>query len=66
MEVRGAWHAAVHEVTKSRTRLSDWTATKTDTDSAETPHNAGQPGNRTFKAPGPLLVWRRNEKFLES
>ena len=24
---RGAWHAGVHEVTKSRTRLSDWTPT---------------------------------------
>ena len=24
---RGAWHAAVHSVTKSRTRLSDWTPT---------------------------------------
>ena len=22
---RDAWHAAVHEVAKSRTRLSDWT-----------------------------------------
>ena len=22
---REAWHAAVHKVTKSRTRLSDWT-----------------------------------------
>ena len=26
MEDRGAWHAAVHGVTKSMTRLSDWTA----------------------------------------
>ena len=29
MEDRGAWHAAVHGVTKSRTRLSDWTTIKT-------------------------------------
>ena len=28
VEDRGAWHAAVHRVTKSWTRLSDWTATK--------------------------------------
>ena len=26
--VREAWHAAVHEVSKSRTRLSDWTELK--------------------------------------
>ena len=26
---RGAWSAAVHEVSKSRTRLSDWTASTT-------------------------------------
>ena len=26
MEDRGAWHAVVHGVTKSKTRLSDWTA----------------------------------------
>ena len=25
VENRGAWHAAVHGVTKNRTRLSDWT-----------------------------------------
>ena len=25
---RGAWHAAVHVVTKSRTQLRDWTTTK--------------------------------------
>ena len=25
---REAWHAAVHEVAKSRTRLSDWTELK--------------------------------------
>ena len=29
VEDRGAWHAAVHGVTKSQTRLSDWTATTT-------------------------------------
>ena len=28
MKDREAWHAAVHGVTKSRTRLSDWTATR--------------------------------------
>ena len=27
LEDRGAWHAAVHEVAKSWTRLSDWTTT---------------------------------------
>ena len=26
---REAWHAAVHGVAKSRTRLSDWTTTST-------------------------------------
>ena len=26
---RGAWHAAVHGVTKSQTQLSNWTATRT-------------------------------------
>ena len=31
VEDRGAWHAAVHDVTKSRTWLSDWT-TKTTFD----------------------------------
>ena len=25
---RGAWHAAVHGVTKSQTQLSDWTTTR--------------------------------------
>ena len=25
VEDRGAWHAAVHGVTESQTRLSDWT-----------------------------------------
>ena len=25
---RGAWRTAIHEVTKSRTRLSDWTELK--------------------------------------
>ena len=29
VEDRGAWHAAVHGVTKSQTWLSDWTATTT-------------------------------------
>ena len=29
---REAWHAAIHEVTKSRTWLSDWTELKTDLD----------------------------------
>ena len=28
VEDREAWHAAVHEVTKSRTQLGDWTTTK--------------------------------------
>ena len=28
---REAWHAAIHRVTKSRTRLSDWTGTGTGT-----------------------------------
>ena len=28
VEDRGAWHAAVHEVTKSRKWLSDWTKLK--------------------------------------
>ena len=27
LEDRGAWHAAVHGITKSQTRLSDWTTT---------------------------------------
>ena len=29
---RGAWHAAVHKVTKSQTWVSDWTITTTKTD----------------------------------
>ena len=29
MKDREAWHAAVHGVTKSRTRLSKWTAIET-------------------------------------
>jgi len=29
VEDREAWHAGVHGVTKSRTRLSDWTTTAT-------------------------------------
>ena len=33
---REAWHAAVHGVTKSRTRLSDWTATATFTEHSST------------------------------
>ena len=32
---REAWHAAVHGVTKSWTRLSDWTATATKEDKEE-------------------------------
>ena len=29
---REAWHAAIHWVTKSRTRLSDWTETELNLD----------------------------------
>ena len=34
---REAWHAAVHGVTKSRTRLSDWTELKHKTQNCKTP-----------------------------
>ena len=34
---RESWHAAVHGVTKSRTRLSDWTTTITDRAGPSTP-----------------------------
>ena len=34
-EDRGAWHATVHEVTNSRTWLSDWTTNNGYTDSKE-------------------------------
>ena len=30
VEDRGAWFSAVHGVAKTQTRLSDWTATKTE------------------------------------
>ena len=35
---REAWHAAVHGVAKSWTRLSDWKTTNTQTDKYDTPH----------------------------
>ena len=38
---REAWHAAIHGVTKSRTRLSDWTELM--------PRNAGSANNETIK-----------------
>ena len=44
---REAWHAAVHAVTKSRTRLSDWTELRGFPDSSvgkESTCNAGDPG----------------------
>ena len=44
---REAWHAAVHGVTKSRTRLSDWTELK----QRDTEHTGG-----IFKTPFESMV----------
>ena len=56
VEYRGSWHAAVHGVTKSLTRLSDWTTITTKAPSLEqNQYFVQQPGEISIQSE--VHVW---------
>ena len=54
---REVWRAAVHGVTKSRTRLNDWTELKSLTKTSLSLRNAT---NKTWKIPYASLGWTKS------
>ena len=78
---REAWRAAVHGVTKSRTRLSDWTelkllqrkvlwyrernAGRNCSPILQPPHSCGSSLTRSFPQPVPLLVSHSPERVWQ-
>ena len=54
---REAWHAAVHGVAKSRTRLSDWTELMPIYHHLSCPNLSSWPGSETFAFDWPAKLW---------
>ena len=53
-----AWHAAVYGVTKSRTRLRDWTATQLCTENS---HSSGKDRNQVREKSREFRIYKHYE-----